>query len=31
MLGVAGPGAVRVSQHRALIALRRHIAAAPVP
>ena len=31
VLGVASPGAVRVSQHRALTALRRHIAAAPVP
>ncbi|VVJ21819.1 Uncharacterised protein [Amycolatopsis camponoti] len=31
VLGVASPGAVRVSQHRALIALRRHITAAPVP
>ncbi|WP_086851385.1 sigma-70 family RNA polymerase sigma factor [Amycolatopsis kentuckyensis] len=31
VLGVASPGAVRVSQHRALAALRRHIAAAPVP
>ncbi|WP_439378921.1 hypothetical protein [Amycolatopsis lexingtonensis] len=31
VLGVASPGAVRVSRHRALTALRRHIAAAPVP
>ncbi len=31
VLGVAGPGAVRVSRHRALTALRGHIAAAPVP
>ncbi|MFI5592168.1 sigma-70 family RNA polymerase sigma factor [Amycolatopsis sp. NPDC051758] len=31
VLGLAGAGAVRVSQHRALIALRRHIAASPVP
>ncbi|MEU7785512.1 sigma-70 family RNA polymerase sigma factor [Amycolatopsis sp. NPDC049159] len=31
VLGVASPGAVRVSQHRALTALRRHLAAAPVP
>jgi RNA polymerase sigma-70 factor (ECF subfamily) len=31
VLGVAGPGTVRVSQHRALIALRRHVAASPVP
>lgn len=30
-LGIASAGAVRVSQHRALAALRRHIAAAPVP
>jgi RNA polymerase sigma-70 factor (ECF subfamily) len=30
-LGVASAGAVRVSQHRALAALRRHITAAPVP
>jgi RNA polymerase sigma-70 factor (ECF subfamily) len=30
VLGVASPGAVWVSQHRALEALRRHIAAAPV-
>jgi RNA polymerase sigma-70 factor, ECF subfamily len=31
VLGLAGPGAVRVSQHRALTALRRHIAASPAP
>ena len=30
-LGVSSAGAVRVTQHRALAALRRHIAAAPVP
>lgn len=31
VLGVAGAGSVRVSQHRGLAALRRHIAASPVP
>jgi RNA polymerase sigma-70 factor (ECF subfamily) len=31
VLGVAGPGTVRVSQHRALIALRRHVTASPAP
>jgi DNA-directed RNA polymerase specialized sigma24 family protein len=31
VLGIASAGAVRVSRHRALAVLRRHIAAAPVP
>jgi len=31
VFGIAGPGAGRARQHRALTVLRRHIAAAPVP